>query len=46
MAASVWVSLRVVGYCSTLVVVAVVCVRVWDRGGSGIAVVVVASVSI
>ena len=43
----VWASLRVVGYCSTLVVVVVVRVLVMlDRGGSGIVVMAVASVSV
>ena len=43
----VWASLHVVGYCSTLVVVVVVRVLVMlDRGGSGIVVMAVASVSV
>ena len=47
MTASVWASLHVVGYCSTLVVVVVVCVLiVWDRGGGGITVMAVAGVSV
>ena len=46
-AALVWASLHVVGYRSTLVVVMVVCVLVvLDRGGSGIVVMAVASVSV
>ena len=47
MTMSVWASLHVVGYCSTLVVVVVVCVLiVWDRGGGGITVMAVAGVSV
>ena len=46
-AALVWASLHVVGYHSTLVVVMVVRVLiVLDRGGSGIVVMAVASVSV
>ena len=47
MTASVWASLHVVGYCSTLVVVVVVRVLVvWDRGGGGITVMAVAGISV
>ena len=47
MTVSVWASLHVVGYCSTLVVAVVVHVLVmWDHGGGGIAVMAVASISV
>ena len=47
MAALVWASLHVVGYRSTLVVAVVVHVLVvLDRGGGGITVMAVASVSV